>query len=256
MLNPTTPPASGTLRPRPPARFRFLPHSPAFWFLFPAVAALAVIGIYPLLLAVYNSFHQYKLADLAAGTPFVGIDNYVATLTDASFWGALGRTVLFLCLTLPVEIAFGLFAALMLHRTALPWLRVAARVGLVIPMATTYAVVGLIGRLIFNRQFGVVNYLLSLFGLPPLDWLADPTLAFVSRDDHGHLAMDAVLRADSSRRSRHGAERSRGSRPTGDAQVEQDPVASAAALLAAGTHGHPDPAFGRHAEKCSMPCSP
>ncbi len=44
-----------------------MPRSPAFWFLFPAVAALAIIGIYPLLLAVYNSFHQYKLADLAAG---------------------------------------------------------------------------------------------------------------------------------------------------------------------------------------------
>ncbi|MEA3095394.1 MAG: multiple sugar transport system permease protein, partial [Caballeronia sp.] len=180
MLKTTVPPATGAMRPRPRARFRFMPRSPAFWFLFPAVAALAIIGIYPLLLALYNSFHQYKLADLAAGTPFVGLDNYIATLTDPSFWGALGRTVVFLCLTLPIEIAFGMFAALMLHRSGLPWLRVAARVGLVIPMATTYAVVGLIGRLIFNRQFGVVNYLLSRFGIPPLDWLADPTLAFVS----------------------------------------------------------------------------
>jgi len=180
MLKTTVPPATGAMRPRPRARFRFMPRSPAFWFLFPAVAALAIIGIYPLLLAVYNSFHQYKLADLAAGTPFVGLDNYIATLTDPSFWGALGRTVVFLCLTLPIEIAFGMFAALMLHRSGLPWLRVAARVGLVIPMATTYAVVGLIGRLIFNRQFGVVNYLLSRLGIPPLDWLADPTLAFVS----------------------------------------------------------------------------
>jgi multiple sugar transport system permease protein len=180
MFKSTVPPATGALRPGPRTRFRLMPRSPAFWFLFPAVAALAVIGVYPLLLAVYNSFHQYKLADLAGGTPFIGLDNYIATLTDSSFWGALGRTALFLCLTLPIELAFGLFAALMLHRMALPWLRVAARVGLVIPMATTYAVVGLIGRLIFNRQFGVVNYLLSFFGVPPLDWLADPTLAFVS----------------------------------------------------------------------------
>jgi multiple sugar transport system permease protein len=104
----------------------------------------------------------------------------VSTLTDPSFWGALGRTALFLCLTLPIEVALGLFAALMLHRTALPWMRAAARVSLVIPMATTYAVVGLIGRLIFNRQFGVANYLTGLVGIPPQDWLADPTLAFVS----------------------------------------------------------------------------
>ena len=159
---------------------RLLPRSPAFWFLAPAVLALAVIGIYPLLLALYNSLRRYNLTDLGSGTPFVGLDNYVATLTDPSFWGALGRTLLFLCLTLPIELALGLFAALLLHRQALSWMRAAARVSLVIPMATTYAVVGLIGRLIFNRQFGIANYLLGRLGVPPLDWLGDPTLAFVS----------------------------------------------------------------------------
>ena len=159
---------------------RLWPRSPAFWFLFPAIFALAVIGVYPLLVALYNSFHQYKLADVESGTPFVGFNNYLATLSDPSFWEALGRTVLFLCLTLPIEVGIGLFAALMLHRSGLAWMRAAARVSLVIPMATTYAVVGLIGRLIFNRQFGVANYLLSFFGVPPLDWLADPTLAYVS----------------------------------------------------------------------------
>ncbi|AUT72471.1 sugar ABC transporter permease [Paraburkholderia hospita] len=164
---------------RPRSRVR-LPGSAAFWFLIPAIFTLAVIGIYPLLLALYNSFHQYKLADLASGTPFIWFDNYIATLSEPSFWGALGRTALFLCVTLPIEVALGLFAALMLHRTTLPWMRTIARVSLVIPMATTYAVVGLIGRLIFNRQFGVANYIGGLVGVPPQDWLADPTLAFVS----------------------------------------------------------------------------
>ncbi|GLU34767.1 sugar ABC transporter permease [Trinickia caryophylli] len=180
MPNGTLPPTTDATTARAARRTRLLPRSPAFWFLFPAIFALAVIGVYPLLVAVYNSFHQYKLADVEAGTPFVGLDNYVATLTDPTFWEALGRTGLFLCLALPVEIGLGLFAALMLHRSGLAWMRAAARVSLVIPMATTYAVVGLIGRLVFNRQFGVANYLLGFFGVAPLDWLGDPTLAFVS----------------------------------------------------------------------------
>ena len=161
-------------------RRRLRSRSPAFWFLFPAVFALAVIGIYPLLVALYNSVHQYRLADIESGTPFVGLANYVATLTDSTFWQALGRTMLFLCIALPIEIAIGLFAALMLHRPELAWMRAVARVALVVPMATTYAVVGLIGRLIFNRQFGVANYLLGFVGVQPLDWLGDPTLAYVS----------------------------------------------------------------------------
>jgi multiple sugar transport system permease protein len=180
MSNSTTSPAAGVAKARAAGRIRLWPGSPAFWFLLPAILALAVIGIYPLLVALYNSFHQYKLADPESGTPFVGLDNYAATLSDPSFWDALGRTVLFLCLTLPIEVGLGLFAALLLHRTGLAWMRSIARVSLVIPMATTYAVVGLIGRLVFNRQFGVANYLLSLVGVAPLDWLGDPTLAFVS----------------------------------------------------------------------------
>jgi ABC-type sugar transport systems, permease components len=54
------------------------------------------------------------------------------------------------------------------------------RVALVIPLATTFAVVGLMGRLMFNRDFGVLNYLWSLVFGQKVDWLADPNLAFIS----------------------------------------------------------------------------
>lgn len=153
---------------------------PAFWFLAPAVLTLAAIGVYPLGVALVNSFHRYNLARPTAPTPFVGLDNYAAVLTDPSFWGAVGRTFGFLAVVLPLELALGVLVALALHRPGLGPMRAITRVSLVIPIATTYAVVGLIGRLVFNRQFGIANHLLSWVGIPPLDWLGDPTLAFVA----------------------------------------------------------------------------
>ena len=45
---------------------------------------------------------------------------------------------------------------------------------------TTYAVVGLLGRLIFNRDFGVANSLIGLFGFQPFDWLGSPSGAFAA----------------------------------------------------------------------------
>jgi multiple sugar transport system permease protein len=54
------------------------------------------------------------------------------------------------------------------------------RLSLVIPLATTFAVVGLIGRLMFNDQFGVVNHLLGMVGIAPVQWLAQPTTAFLA----------------------------------------------------------------------------
>jgi multiple sugar transport system permease protein len=59
-------------------------------------------------------------------------------------------------------------------------LRAFARVSLVVPLATTYAVVGLIGRLIFNREFGVANQFMSWLGIASSDWLGNQRGAFAA----------------------------------------------------------------------------
>ncbi len=151
-----------------------------FWFLAPSVLALAAIGLYPTLFALVTSFRQYNLTRVRDGFPFIGLDNYVTVLTDPTFWQTLGRTGWFFLCVMPIEAGLGLLAALMLHRPGLNMLRALARVSLVIPLATTYAVVGLLGRLIFNRDFGVANSALALFGIAPLDWLGNPTGAFIA----------------------------------------------------------------------------
>jgi multiple sugar transport system permease protein len=108
------------------------------------------------------------------------LDNYLTVLYDPSFWGALGRTFLFLVTVVPVQIALGLIIALLLHKPGLSGFRLLARLSLVIPLATAPAVVGLIGRLIFNRDFGVANAVLALVGGGPIEWLGDTTNAFIA----------------------------------------------------------------------------
>ena len=149
-------------------------------FLAPAVAALLAVGLYPLILAVVTSFRQYLVTKPRAPRHFVGFDNYITVLTDPTFWESLGRTFRFGLLVLPTEIALGLAIALLLHRPGLGLLRALTRVSLVVPLATTFAVVGLIGRLLFNGDFGVVNYLLGFVGIAPLEWLGRPATAFAA----------------------------------------------------------------------------
>ena len=152
----------------------------AFAFLAPAVAALALIGIFPTVFALVNSFRRYNLAKPRDPTPFIGLDNYLTVLYDPSFWGALGRTFLFLVTVVPIQIALGLVIALLLHKPGLSGFKLLARLSLVIPLATAPAVVGLIGRLIFNRDFGVANAVLALVGGGPIEWLGDTTNAFIA----------------------------------------------------------------------------
>jgi multiple sugar transport system permease protein len=150
------------------------------WFLAPAVLALLLIGLYPMLVAVVTSFRHYNLAKPQEGNAFTGFDNYITVLSDTSFLASVARTFGFLLYVLPAEILLGLFIALMLHKPGWSILRVVTRLGLVIPLATTYSVVGLIGRLLFNSDFGVINDLLTRVGLPPQQWLADQTFAFIA----------------------------------------------------------------------------
>jgi multiple sugar transport system permease protein len=150
------------------------------WFLAPAVFALFVIGIYPTLFALFTSLRQYNLTRTRDGFPFVGLANYIQVLTDPTFWQTLGRTAEFFCVVMPFEVLFGLGIALLLHRPGLSFLRALARVSLVVPLATTYAVVGLLGRLIFNSDFGIANRIIGVFGFPSFDWLGNPTGAFAA----------------------------------------------------------------------------
>ncbi len=180
-MNP--PPSAGSPpaapRVRRPSRLAHNRWTP-LWFLAPAVATLLAIGIYPTLFALVTSLRQYNLTRARDGFPFVGLENYKTVLSDNTFWETLGRTAGFYLTVMPVELALGILIALMLHRPGWGLMRSLVRVSLVVPLATTYAVVGLIGRLVFNRDFGVANQFGSWIGMPALDWLGSQTGAFAA----------------------------------------------------------------------------
>lgn len=149
-------------------------------FLLPGIVVLLAVGIYPVIYALWASLHKVDLAMLAAGTPFNGGQNYLSAFFNSLFTGAVARTLVFLAISLPLELAIGMLLALYLHGTVLPKLLGIVRVVLVIPMAMTPVVVGLIGTLVFNNQFGLVNYVVGIAGVAPIDWLGNSNMAFLA----------------------------------------------------------------------------
>lgn len=150
-----------------------------FAFLGPAVFALLIVGIVPLGFAVWKSFHYFNLTKLAQQR-FVGIDNYTFVLTDPVFWQAMGRTALLFIISVPVQIAIGLTIALVLHRPGMTLFKTLTRLALVLPMATTYAVVGLLAQVMLNQKYGVINQILGWVGVDPVNFIGDPTNAFIA----------------------------------------------------------------------------
>lgn len=148
-------------------------------FLGPSVFALAMVGIAPLFYAAWKSLHFFNLTK-ANQQEFVGLANYESVLTDSVFWQSMGRTAVLFLVSVPLQVVLGLGIALLLHRPGLGILRSITRLSLVLPMATTYAVVGLLAQVMFNIKYGVVNQLLGFLGIEPINWIGDPVNAYIA----------------------------------------------------------------------------
>ena len=151
------------------------PPRTAWLFLAPALMVIGVFFALPVLGALVLSFTDYDLYALADphNVRFVGLHNYLSLLQRPLFWAALGHTVYFVAVAVPLSMAVSLGGALLLNS---PLARAQAffRTALFAPVVTTVVAVAIIWRYLFNTKYGVVNALLDTLGLHPVDWLGDP----------------------------------------------------------------------------------
>lgn len=121
--------------------------------------------------------------DLIGRTPrqFVGLGNYMTILIDdPNFYNSLRVTVIFVGAAVGIEFVLGFILALLINREFSGGRVISAF--LVTPMMMTPVVAGLMWRMFYHPEFGVLNYVLHVFrvGDKPLEWIADPNLALWS----------------------------------------------------------------------------
>ena len=157
--------------------------NPGYWFLAPALAAIAVFFFLPVAASVLLSltdFDIYAVADWA-NLRFVGHENYARLLRDPLFWIALRNTLYFVAVGGPLSVAVSLGAALLLDARLVRF-KGFFRALLFIPVVTTLVAVAVVWRYVYHPRYGLLNYGLSLLGIAPIDWLGDP-----------HWAMPAII---------------------------------------------------------------
>ena len=147
----------------------------AWLFLSPALLVLGVFFLLPVLAGLglsLTDFDLYALADIR-NLRFVGLHNYWELLHRPLFWDALGHTLYFVIVGVPLSMLASLGTALLLNSSAAK-LKPLFRTALFAPVVTTVVAVAVIWRYLFNTQFGVVNFVLVHLGIGPIDWLGDP----------------------------------------------------------------------------------
>ena len=151
------------------------PPRSAWLFLAPALVVLGVFFLLPVLAALILSLTDYDLYALAdlRNLRFVGLGNYWALLHRPLFWSALGHTVYFVAVGVPLSMGASLGAALLLN-SPLARCKALFRTALFAPVVTTVVAVAVIWRYLFNTKYGMANHVLDLLGIHPIDWLGDP----------------------------------------------------------------------------------
>lgn len=143
----------------------FEARSAPYAYISPFFLLFAAFGLFPLVYTVWISLHRYRLG---GSMTWAGLDNYTWLVTNPAFYNALLKTFTIGVLSTVPQLLLALGLAHLLHHR----MRGAAffRVAMIMPYATSVAAATLVFAQLFSRDAGMVNWLLGLAGVHPVDW--------------------------------------------------------------------------------------
>lgn len=145
--------------------------------LLPALIFMIVVTQIPFLFTLYYSTLSWNLVR-PGSSEFVGLNNYIAVVKDSQFWSVAWNTVVLIVGVVIISAFLGLLLALLLDRAFLG--RGVVRTLLITPFLITPVAAALVWKTtILDGTNGILNWVLSLVGLGPVDWIGDFPLQMV-----------------------------------------------------------------------------
>jgi multiple sugar transport system permease protein len=131
------------------------------------------VRVYPIAWSVILSFYRWNL--ISAHKPFIGLGNYTSLFVDENFLLAVKNTAVYSIATVGLSTVLGLLLAVVLvHRSRLSAFYQTAYF---LPVITPMVPMAIAWKWIYDYNYGILNYFLSIFGIPSVPWLTDPRIA-------------------------------------------------------------------------------
>lgn len=148
----------------------------ALLFISPYIVSTALFLVYPLFMAVAGSVSTWDI--LRSKMSWVGFGNYVKLFGDPAFLMAIRNTFIYFAVQIPFAIIGGILAASLLNQKIV--LRSFFRALYFLPVITGAVVISIVWSWIYSDTNGVLNYVLSLFGVRRISWLFNTHLSMLS----------------------------------------------------------------------------
>ncbi|MCR4588114.1 MAG: sugar ABC transporter permease [Lachnospiraceae bacterium] len=147
--------------------YYFKKYKVAYAYIAPFYILFMVFGIFPMVAGLGLSFFRW---DGLGSMHFIGMENYINLLTDALFWKAVRNTV-FIGIIAHIPILLGgLILAYILNSKLVHGQNLFKTIYFM-PMVTSSVAITIIFANLFGYNYGLLNYVLSLFGKEPTNWL-------------------------------------------------------------------------------------
>lgn len=139
-----------------------------YLYLLPFMIGIAIFTLYPVINVVLISFKE-GYSYLTRGYDSWGMANYQRVLSDPKFSQAISNTLKYVALVVPISTCISVIVAYLLSQK----LRFSAlfQTAYFLPMVTSVTAVGLAWKLMYNKNFGIINYILSFVGIDKIPWL-------------------------------------------------------------------------------------
>lgn len=146
-----------------------------FWgyvMIAPVIIGLCVFYVYPFFETFYNSFLKIGAFNVSS---WGGLSNYKTLIHDESMWNTLLNTVRYVIFTVPITIFMALVLAVLLNVKIKG--KGVYRVLYFLPYVTMATAIAMVWKWMFNGDFGLINYILSIFGIEGKRWLTEVNIS-------------------------------------------------------------------------------
>lgn len=146
-----------------------------YFLVSPYLLFVTVFVAFPVLFCFFLTFHKWNII---APMHFIGTDNYTRLFHDRLFWKAIGNTLRFLLLHIPLQLVVSLFLAQLLNQKikAIAFFRAS----FFLPVIVSGVVVTILWQQLLGYDSGVINRLLTNIGVQKIGWLVNPDIAIYS----------------------------------------------------------------------------
>ena len=141
----------------------------------PYIIHLLIFVAFPVFFSIYLTFNKWNII---SPMEFIGFGNFIRVFQDGLFFKSIYNTLKFLIVHIPLQIIVALLLAELLNQKIL--LRPFFRAAFFLPVVVSGVVVSMLWQQLYGFDTGILNRLLSAFGLGKVGWLVDPDMAMVS----------------------------------------------------------------------------